>query len=212
MVPKLQASALVATFGGDKLFGPIDVSLGIGEWVGLVGPSGAGKTTLLRMLAGLIPAGGGRVRLDGRGPDELGWPRYRRRVVYVAQTPEFVTTTVEEALALPFSYGSSTASFDRASAVRALEELGLQATIMGRPVDRLSVGERQRVSLVRALLLKPSVLLLDEPTSALDSASTDRVHRRLRALTEEREASVLLVSHDRGLAREACTRSLELGR
>ena len=109
---------------------------------------------------------------------------------YVAQRAAFFGGTVEEELARPFAYRSAgDAAFDAAEAEATLARLGLSGAL-ARPVSELSEGERQRVALTRALLLRPAVLLLDEPTSALDAATRDSVDAELEGRT------LVLVTHD----------------
>ncbi|MBK8012925.1 MAG: ATP-binding cassette domain-containing protein [Deltaproteobacteria bacterium] len=211
--------------------------LGVGEILGLLGPSGCGKSTLLRAVAGLIPSTGD-VRLDGRTADEIGWPRFRRHVLYVHQRPLFLPGTVEDGLLRVLSYRSarevSSASTmetgtatgmateteagdvrltrargsvpwpdTRPRAIELLAQVGLDASILSRPADSLSVGEGQRAALVRAFLIAPPVLLLDEPTSALDVGHRDRVEALLNDHVRHGGAAVL-VTHDAAQAERLC--------
>jgi putative ABC transport system ATP-binding protein len=162
----------------------------------IVGPSGAGKSTLLRLLNRLADADGGSIAyrgqpLAGYEPREL-----RREVALVPQLPALLDGTVRENLA----YASRLAG--RAlDCERCLRLAGLDPGFAARPVDRLSVGEQQRVMLSRALAQSPGVLLLDEPTSALDHASRDAVEATLAQLRRELEISLVVVSHDPDQAR-----------
>lgn len=169
----------------------LSFSLGRGERVALVGPSGVGKTTALRALCLLDDPIEGELSLDGEAPEALGVVRWRRRVLLVSQRSVFFGGTVAEELGRPFSYASSEGPFEPDAARAMLAELELEGT-WERPVAELSEGERQRVAIVRALGVRPAVLLLDEPTSALDPASVARVERLLARST----AALVLVSHD----------------
>jgi ABC-type iron transport system FetAB ATPase subunit len=168
----------------------LSFTVGSGERVALVGPSGAGKTTVLRALALLDDPLEGTLALDGRSPEAHGVVRWRRRVVLVAQRAVFFGGTVADELARPFTYASAERPFDAAWARAHLAEVGLERA-WERPVERLSEGERQRVAFVRALALRPSVLLLDEPTSALDPVSTEKVE----ALLAGADVAIVLVTH-----------------
>jgi len=153
-----------------------------GECVALQGPSGSGKTLLLRAIADLDP-NEGSIELDGKPRDAMPAPVWRKQVTYVATEPGWWAETVQD----HFS------AWDQA--VVLAERLGLPSTCGAWQIRRLSTGERQRLGLVRALLLHSRVLLLDEPTSALDALSTASVE----ALIGERLAmgtSVLWSTHD----------------
>lgn len=175
--------------------GPLSLSLGRGECVALCGPSGAGKSLLLRAIADLDPAEG-RVSLDGRDRRAVPAPHWRRQVGYVPAEPGWWADTVAEHMGW--------------SAAEALaRRLGLPEGMGQAAVARLSTGERQRLALIRALLVAPAVLLLDEPTSALDKESRDAVED---VLAERRRAglAVLWVTHDPAQAERVASRVLNL--
>lgn len=189
----LELSDVAVAVADRTLLEGVSFSLSTGRVAALVAPSGAGKTTLLRSVAGLHPCRGD-VRLSGRTLDEIGPPAFRRRVVYVAQKPAMLDGTVEENLARPFAYRTADRSFPRPEALELLEALDVGA-VLSQPARRLSVGEQQRVALVRALLVRPEVLLLDEPTSALDAANAEAVERLLRETVSARQLGILAVTH-----------------
>jgi ABC-type iron transport system FetAB ATPase subunit len=179
--PRLRVAGLHS-----PLAGPFDFSAGRGECVAVTGPSGAGKSLLLRMIADLDPSDG-EVWLDGRERAQFAAPDWRRRVAYAAAEPGWW----DERVAPHFS--------EIAAARPLAARLGVADELLDGPVLRLSTGERQRLALVRTLLLDPPVLLLDEPTGALDAASVERVETLLRErLTGG--VTVLLVTHDAALA------------
>lgn len=168
-----------------------------GECVALQGPSGAGKTLLLRSIADLDP-NEGRVKLDGTLREAVPAPVWRKRVTYLATEPGWWSDTVQE----HFSHWID--------ALPLVERLGLPPSCGPWPIQRLSTGEKQRLGLARALMLRSRVLLLDEPTSALDAASTAVVE----SLIAERilnGTSVMWSTHDNAQARRVGSRVLVIG-
>lgn len=176
--------------------GPLSFELGDGECLAVRGASGSGKSLLLRALADLDP-NRGDVRLDGQSRESVSAPEWRRRVTYLPAEPGWWAETVG-------------AHFEDWQAARPLvEAMGLPTEARDWPVLRLSTGERQRLGLVRVLLLNPRVLLLDEPTSGLDPEATDAVETLLAERLRQ-GAAVLWVTHDRQQARRVAERVLEV--
>jgi len=207
----LELSGLSAGTDGRVLITGLDLCVREGEFVALLGPSGCGKTTLLRAVSGLIDPLEGAVRLRGEEAPGDHWPSFRRRVVLIQQTPVLLDRTVEENLRRPFDYDSAgEAGFPGDRAVSLLEVFGVDESRMSQNARSLSVGQQQRVCLVRALILQPEVLLLDEPTSALDPESVRSVEEVFVREARQRGMSALLVTHDRAQAERVCDRSVEL--
>ena len=166
------------------LAGPFDLELPAGSALAISGASGSGKSLFLRMIADLDP-NEGRVELNGVARSSVPADDWRRRVPYVAAESGWWAMTVSE----HFEGGV------REKARALAERLGVGALQFEGPVDRLSTGERQRLALVRGLILEAPVTLLDEPTGPLDPVSTAKVE----AVIAERVtagAIVILVSHD----------------
>lgn len=201
------------------LAGPVSFDLAAGASLGLRGPSGAGKSTVLRALVGLLPhplvAGGGvrvlGVELAGAGPAEL--TALRARAVLVGQTPVvFPASVLANAVFGVRHVLRATRAELRIRAEAALREAGLWDEVADRldaPAEQLSVGQRQRLCLARALALDPALLLLDEPTSALDPAATATVEAAVAGLRGRR--TVLLVSHDQAQLARTCDVVVNLG-
>ncbi len=216
MTAAVSVQELVVRVQGRVLVGPVSFTVDSGTTVGLTGPSGAGKSTVLRALVGLLPPGltvDGELRLLGQRLDGAGSQAdLRARCVLVGQTPVvFPGSVLDNALfGLRHTVRASKAEL-RARAVAALEEVGLLREVADRldqAAATLSVGQRQRLCLARAVALDPAVLLLDEPTSALDTGSRDTVEASVAALRGHR--TVLLVSHDSDQVARLCDRVVHL--
>ena len=171
----------------------------------VVGPSGSGKSTLLRLLNRLADPERGAISYRGRPLREYDPLALRREVSLVPQLPALLDGSVESNLR--YAAGLAGIALDRE---RCLRLAGLDPTFAERDVGELSVGERQRAMLARALSQEPRVLLLDEPTSALDRAARDEVEATLARLRRELEISLVVVSHDPDQARRLADNALRL--
>ncbi|MGZ8401535.1 MAG: ABC transporter ATP-binding protein [Methyloceanibacter sp.] len=189
--------------------GPVDILRGIdlgvtaGDAIAVVGPSGSGKSTLLMVVAGLERATSGRVRVMGTdyaGLDEDGLARLRAaNIGIVFQSFHLVSTmTALENVALPLEFLDQDDAFTTAR--QALSEVGLSHRGSHFP-GQLSGGEQQRVAIARALAPRPSLILADEPTGNLDLATGAQVMDLLFTLKEKTGATLLLITHDRSLAK-----------
>jgi NitT/TauT family transport system ATP-binding protein len=170
--------------GGVAAIDDLNLSVAAGEFVAILGPSGCGKSTLLRIIAGLDTATAGRVQL---GPDA--------KIAYVFQDAHLLPwRNVLRNVSLPLEL-QGVARADRvAAAETALQHVGL-SDAMGRYPNQLSGGMRMRVSLARALVTEPNLLLLDEPFAALDEITRQKLDEQLRRLWESRGLTVLFVTH-----------------
>ncbi len=189
----------------------VSISLQSGELVSITGPSGSGKTTLLRAVAGLIDVCKGEILYKGELPARIGLPRYRRQVVLFDQQPRLFDYTVRYNLERPFHYRINNGlKFPEERARQLLNRLELEDDVLDHNARQLSVGQQQRISLVRGLLIEPEVALLDEPTSALDEDSTAIVEELVRQEAELRGMSALIVIHNRDQAKRWCNRNFDL--
>lgn len=165
----------------------------------LVGPSGAGKTSLLRLLNRLDDPVSGEVHFEGRAITDVPIRALRRRVGFVFQTPTMfagtVVDNVQAAHAVGATVAASAAPSPAPDALELLDAVGLSAAYAPREAQRLSGGEQQRVSLARALMTGPDVLLLDEPTSALDPEVAEHLLATVARLSRERGLAVVMVTH-----------------
>ena len=161
----------------------------------LVGPSGGGKTSLLRLLNRLDDPVRGDILFDGSPIVDYAVTELRRRVALVFQTPVMFPGTVSDNLAVAAELAGVQASqFDQqASEVMLLAEL--EPSLLERPGGELSVGQKQRVNLARALMTSPEVLLLDEPTSALDPETSRALMKTIASLSEVRRLTLVVATH-----------------
>lgn len=180
----------------------IDLHIGQGEAIGLVGPSGSGKSTLLMVTAGLERADTGSVMVAGEALGTLSedaLARFRgRNVGIVFQSFHLIPTmTALENVAVPLELGGEPDALDRARTL--LREVGLEERAHHYPVQ-LSGGEQQRVAVARAVARRPTLLLADEPTGNLDSATGKQIIDLLVALNRNLGSTLVLVTHDPALA------------
>ncbi|BAS28509.1 ABC transporter ATP-binding protein [Limnochorda pilosa] len=162
------------------------------------GPSGSGKTTLLRVLARLRRRESGDVRLRQQPVDQVPPALWRRHVHYVAQRPVAFQGSVLENIMLPYALGIRRGESppSEETARETLESVLLDSNMMAQDARTLSGGELARVALVRAVLARPSILLLDEPTGALDAEAREAVVALLdRWVNGETGRGLVLVSH-----------------
>lgn len=190
--------------GGSVVLDGVDLTLGAGRRVALIGPNGSGKTTLLRTLSGALAPGSGHVALGeerlGRRRAQLG--AHRRRVQLVLQDPDdqlFSADVHSEVSYGPTNLGLGTDAV-RERVAATLDVLGI-SDLVTRPVHHLSFGQRKRVAIAGAVAMRPEHLLLDEPTAGLDPAGAASLLRCLARL-ETLGTTVTLSTHDMGLVWE----------
>ena len=179
--------------GSQALPALVDVSFGVreGEFVTIVGPSGCGKSTLLQILAGLVPASGGRIVVDseailGPSPDKIS--------VMFQDHWLLPWKTALENVEFPLALRNVAASVRRARAMQLLELVGLDGYAERYPGE-LSGGMKQRVAIARCLVAEPRVLLMDEPFAALDEQTRTRMGNELLHIWEKTSRTVVFVTH-----------------
>jgi ABC-type methionine transport system ATPase subunit len=200
--------------GGRTILDGLSVDLPRTPVTAIVGPSGAGKTSLLRLLNRLDDPVSGQVFFAGRPLDSYPIASLRRRLGFVFQTPSMFPGTVADNLRTAVELGGRSAMSSAPDMRQVLGAAGLDPEYMTREASRLSGGEQQRVSLARALMTGPEILLLDEPTSALDPEVAVRLLATIRRLAIEHSVPAIMITHRLSEARQASTFTvmLEAGR
>ncbi len=223
----LRARGITKRFAGIRALDSVDLEVEHGERVGLIGPNGAGKTTLFNCVLGMLRAEAGTVEFDGK--DITSLPVHDRARCGLGRTFQrielFPDSTVRDHLIIADrvrSGGRFWSDLRRlgkprpdeiARSSEVLELLGL-GDLAAEPIERVSLGQGRLVEVGRALMTRPSLLLLDEPSSGLDRKETARLAQTLREVQQERGFAILLVEHDIELVSAFTTRSylLDFGR
>jgi putative ABC transport system ATP-binding protein len=179
-----------------------------GERLLIRGFSGCGKTTLLSLIAGALKLQNGDIKFDGNEYSKMSsllLDKFRAdHIGYIFQTLNLIPfLSVSENIALGIKFSKSRKSkvndFNQ-EIIRLVSSLGLGKEVLKTPVNRLSVGQQQRVAVARALLGKPDLILADEPTSALDSGTTQKFLNEVMETFDSTRQAIIMVSHDTSIA------------
>ncbi|MCI6168563.1 MAG: ABC transporter ATP-binding protein [Sodaliphilus pleomorphus] len=200
----IEAKNIIKRYGSLEVLKGVDVTIGDGMIVSIVGPSGAGKTTLLQIIGTLDKPDSGTVTYDGvdvlRLKDKRLAQFRNKNIGFVFQfhqlLPEF---TMLENVAIPALIGGCKQSQAFKRAAELLDYMGLSDRLEHKPAE-LSGGERQRVAVARALVNKPAVILADEPSGSLDTANKQELHKLFFTLRDEMKQTFVIVTHDESLA------------
>lgn len=201
----VECRSLVRAFGKNPpVVDGVELDIEAGEVLGLIGPNGGGKSTLLLLIAGLLTPTSGTATVDGHPSHELA-QQTTGSVGLITATPGlYPLLTAAENLAYFGGLNGLSESEVRTRALPLLQELGVEDQ-MDRQVREFSSGMQQKISLTRALLMDPKLLLLDEPTSNLDPVSTHTIHLAVRRQAD-RGVAVVLCTHDLHAADSICDR------
>ncbi|OIP76543.1 MAG: cobalt ABC transporter [Oscillatoriales cyanobacterium CG2_30_44_21] len=189
------------------LLSNISVAIAKGSKTALIGATGSGKTTFLRLLNRLIDPSAGTVLLNGKNIQEIPIQTLRRRLLLVPQESSLLGMTVAEAIAYPLKLQNFPPSEINLRSQKWLDKLQIDRKLLNRQELELSLGQRQWISIARALIMEPEIILLDEPTSSLDRGLS---HLLLDILTELTEAAqpltVVMINHQLDLVSAWCDR------
>jgi putative ABC transport system ATP-binding protein len=191
--------------GNIKALNGIDLTIEDGEFVSIIGPSGSGKSTLLNMLGALDIPDSGRITVAGH---DLGTSKklneFRAESIgFIFQLHNLIPNiSVRENIEIPMYTQKMSSKDMKSRALKLLDDVGLKdkADIMP---NKLSGGERQRVAIARALANEPSIILADEPTGSLDSKTSSRILKQLIDLHEDKNVTLIIVTHDMDVAKLA---------
>ncbi|APF41410.1 amino acid ABC transporter ATP-binding protein [Neomicrococcus aestuarii] len=205
---KIVVKDLRKSFGTNEVLKGINLTVGEGEVVSIIGPSGSGKSTVLRCLNKLEDITSGHVIVDGRDltDPKVDINEVRRSIGMVFQHFNLFPhmTVAENIMLAPMEVKGVAREEARAQAISLLDRVGLKEKADARPVS-LSGGQKQRVAIARALAMNPGIMLFDEATSALDPEMVGEVLQVIRDLTKE-GMTMVLVTHEMGFAREVSDR------
>jgi NitT/TauT family transport system ATP-binding protein len=194
---------------GGPVLENIDLEFARGSFVALLGPSGCGKSTLLRFISGLATPSQGSIALT---PSDSARPGAGSRIAFVFQDAQLLPwRSVLDNVALPLELAGVDRASARERARKPLADVEL-SDVLDRYPDQLSGGMRMRVSIARALVTEPELLLLDEPFAALDELTRQRLDERLRALWLARKMTVVFVTHALAEAAYLADRALVMSR
>jgi ATP-binding cassette subfamily B protein len=171
----------------------------LGETIAFVGPSGSGKTTLVKLLVGLYPAQSGQIRYNNIPSTEVDLDQLREQIGFVTQDTQLFAGTIRENLLFVAPHATDE------ECIRALHQAAANTllarapqgldTVLGEGGVKVSGGEKQRLSIARALLRHPTLLVFDEATSALDSLTEEEISRTVRELSGSRQHITVLIAH-----------------
>ena len=177
----------------------IDLEIGEGEFIGIIGHTGSGKSTLIQHLNGLMEPTKGRVYFEGKNihDDNYDIKSLRGKVGLCFQYPEhqlFETTILEDVCFGPMNFGASKEEAVKA-AKEALKDVGISEELFGKSPFELSGGQKRRVAIAGILAMKPEYFILDEPTAGLDPEGRVQLLELLKRLNQEQGITIILVSH-----------------
>jgi phospholipid/cholesterol/gamma-HCH transport system ATP-binding protein len=215
MTERLAIRGLSKAFGEKRVLAGVDLDVGVGESVVIIGGSGTGKSVLLKCILGLLKPDAGSIRLDGVelvGMKGSALDAARARFGMLFQGGAlFDSLPVWRNVTFALTQGGSgNAAALRARAVEVLASVGLEAPVADLKPAELSGGMQKRVALARAIAARPEILFFDEPTTGLDPVRADTINRLIRRQVRELGATALTITHDMASARVIADRVVML--
>jgi len=195
MTALIEIRDLVVQRGGMEALQINALDIPRGETLAVVGPNGAGKSTLLLTLAKLIKPACGQIHFNGNLFSKLNELEYRRKISFVFQDPLLLDMSAEENIALGLKFRGLTKNDIKMRVDQWMKQLGIES-LAKRRAGQISGGEAQRISLARAFVLEPELLLLDEPFSALDPPTRASLLDDLSALLTKDHCTAIFVTHN----------------
>ena len=203
----IKAEGIEKSYNGEKVLKGVNLEIFDGEFVAVMGESGSGKSTLISILGGFLVADSGRVLWDGEDISEFSEKHLANlrstSVGFVFQFFKLIPTlNVRDNMILPATLGGKINAETGSYMNELVSELKLDSLLSKYP-DQLSGGQCQRAAILRALIYKPSMIILDEPTGALDSSTEEAVMKLLTRINREQNATVIMVTHSKKVAEYA---------
>lgn len=193
------------SFGGVKAVDDVSFTVGANEIHGLIGPNGAGKTTMINLISGLLKLSGGEILLEGRAIEHLS--AHEKARIGVARTFQnlrlFPNLSVRRNIEVAESQHAARSGHGPDLIEEAIDLFGLRKDLDQSP-SSLSYGQMRRLEIVRALALRPKVLMLDEPAAGMNAEETDQLFENLTWLRGRHPCAIILIEHDLKFILSAC--------
>ncbi|MCX9084490.1 MAG: ATP-binding cassette domain-containing protein [Candidatus Methanoperedens sp.] len=190
------SKSVFRTINGTKvktsILSGLDLRIKTGELITIMGASGSGKTTLIRLINRLSELDSGIIMLNGNDIKNLVPMELRRKIGMVFQVPVVFKGSVRNNLAFGIKLWGGNTVIETLS-----RDAGIPENLLDADAGQLSIGEKQRVCIARALANQPEILLLDEPTSSLDALSAQKIEKLLLGLQKERDLTIIWVTHEK---------------